>query len=107
MTEEHIPAIEESVYNKYVDLVPAEKQEQVEEDLDVFLVDFQPPPVAEWDFRLVKRFMNKWFIENANPLEEDLYSMRESLLSLFQFLEEEKLLPDTLLAQAEKYLQSE
>ncbi len=51
--------------------------------------------------------MNKWFIENANPLEEDLYSMRESLLSLFQFLEEEKLLPDTLLAQAEKYLQSE
>ena len=105
--EEHIPAIEESVYKKYVDLVPAEKQEQVEEDLDVFLVDFQPPPVAEWDFRLIKRFMNKWFIENANPLEEDLYSMRESLLSLFQFLAEEKLLPDTLLAQAEKYLQSE
>ncbi|MDP7605231.1 MAG: hypothetical protein QGH68_00135 [SAR324 cluster bacterium] len=105
--EEHIPAVEESVYKKYVELVPAEKQEQVEEDLDVFLVDFQPPPVAEWDLRLVKRFMNKWFIENANPLEEDLYSMRESLLSLFQFLAEEKLLPDTLLAQAEKYLQSE
>jgi len=101
------PAIEENIYKKYIKFVPAEKLEQVEEDLDVFLVDFHPPNVAEWDLKLVKRFMSKWFIENANPLEEDLDSMRESLLSLFQFLAEEKLLPDTLLAPATKYLQSE
>ena len=105
--EERIPAIEESVYKKYIELVPEEKQQQVEEDLDVFLVDFQPPPVAEWDLKLVKHFLSKWFIENANPLEEDLDTMRESLLSLFQFLAEEKLLPDTLLDPAEKYLQSD
>jgi len=104
--EERIPAIEENIYKKYLELVPAEKQEQVEEDLDVFLVDYQPPPVVEWDLKLVKRFMSKWFIENANPLEEDLDSMRDSLLSLFEFLAEEKLLPDTLLAPATKYLQS-
>ncbi len=104
---ERIPAIEESVYKKFIKLVPAEKQEQVEEDLDVFLVDFQPPPIAEWDLKLIKRFMSKWFIENANPLEEDLDSMRESLLSLFQFLAEEKLLLETLLDPAKKYLQNE
>ena len=105
--EERIPAIEENIYKKYIELVPAEKQEQVEEDLEVFLVDFHPPTIAEWDLKLVKGFMSKWFIENANPLEEDLESMRESLLSLFQFLAEEKILPDTLLAPATKYLQSE
>ncbi len=104
--EERIPAIEENIYKKYLKHVPTKKQEQVEEDLEVFLVDYQPPPVAEWDLKLVKRFMSKWFIENANPLEEDLDSMRESLLSLFEFLAEEKLLPDTLLAPATKYLQS-
>jgi len=104
--EERIPAIEENIYKKYLKLVPTKKQEQVEEDLEVFLIDYQPPPVAEWDLKLVKRFMSKWFIENANPLEEDLDSMRESLLSLFEFLAEEKLLPDTLLAPATKYLQS-
>jgi hypothetical protein len=104
--EERIPAVEENIYKKYLKLVPTKKQEQVEEDLEVFLVDYQPPPVAEWDLKLVKRFMSKWFIENANPLEEDLDSMRESLLILFEFLAAEKLLPDTLLAPATKYLQS-
>ncbi len=105
--EERIPAIEDSVYKKFFKLVSTEKQEKVEEDLDVFLVDFQPPPIAEWDMRLVKRFLSKWFIENANPLEEDIESMRESLLTLFQFLAEEKLLPETLLDPAKKYLQNE
>jgi len=104
--EERIPAIDEDIYKKHLKLVPTKKQEQVEEDLEVFLIDYQPPPVAEWDLKLVKRFMSKWFIENANPLEEDLDSMRESLLILFEFLAAEKLLPDTLLAPATKYLQS-
>ena len=104
--EERIPAIEDTVYNKFVELVPDEKREQVEEDLEVFLVDFQPPPVAEWDLDLVKHFMSKWFFENANPLEEDLESMRESLSSMFQFLADEELLPDGFLAATEQYLQN-
>ena len=106
LTEERIPAIEETVYKRYFELVPTEKQEQVEEDLDVFLVDFKPPLVAEWDFDLLKQFMSKWFIEYANPLEEDLDSMRESLLNLFQFLADEELLPDGLLPAATKYLKN-
>ena len=75
---------------------------QVEEDLDVFLVDFEPPPVAEWDVDLVEEFIEKWFLENANPLEEDLVSMRESLLSLFKFLAKENLLPDGFLNNVSK-----
>jgi len=106
LTEERIPAIEETVYKRYFELVPTEKQEQVEEDLDVFLVDFKPPLVAEWDLDLLKQFMSKWFIEYANPLEEDLDSMRESLLNLFQFLADEELLPDGLLPAATKYLKN-
>jgi hypothetical protein len=74
--------------------------------LDVFLVDFKPPLVAEWDLDLLKQFMSKWFIEYANPLEEDLDSMRESLLNLFQFLADEELLPDGLLPAATKYLKN-
>ena len=83
--EERTPAIETDVYNKFMELVPAEKQEQVEEDLEVFLVDFEPPPISEWDSELIKNFLEKWFLENANPLEEDLVSMRQTLLSLFKF----------------------
>ena len=77
------------------------------QSLDVFLLDFQPPPVEKWNLNLVKNFIEKWFVENANPMEEDIESMRESLLSLFQFLAEEKLLPETLLDPAKKYLQNE
>ena len=103
----HTPAIEENVYKRFIELLSEEKREKVEEDLDVFLVDFQPPPLAEWDLKLIKNFINKWFVENANPLEEDLYSMRESLLNLFQFLDAEKLLPENLINQTEMYLKIE
>jgi len=103
--KERIPAIKADIYSKFLALVPAEKQEQVEEDLDVFLVDFEPPPVAEWDADLVKEFMEKWFLENANPLEEDLESMGESLSKLFDFLSEEELLSAGFLDTTSKYLQ--
>ena len=103
--KERVPAIKADIYTKYLALVPVEKQEQVEEDLDVFLVDFEPPPVAEWDADLVKEFMEKWFLENANPLEEDLESMRESLSNLFDFLAEEELLSAGFHDAASMYLQ--
>ena len=104
--EERTPTIETDVYNKFMELVPAEKQEQVEEDLEVFLVDFEPPPISEWDSELIKNFLEKWFLENANPLEEDLVSMRESLLSLFNFLAKEDLLPDGFLKTVSKSIQN-
>ena len=86
--------------------MPAEKQEQVEEDLEVFLVDFEPPPISDWDSELIKYFLEKWFQENANPLEEDLVSMRESLLSLFKFLAKEDLLPVGFLNNVSKNIQN-
>jgi len=104
--EERTPAIETDVYNKFMKLVPAEKQEQVEEDLEVFLVDFEPPPISEWDSELIKNFLEKWFLENANPLEEDLVSMRETMLSLFKFLAKEDLLPDGFLNTVSKSIQN-
>jgi len=103
--KERIPAIKAEIYTKYLALLPAEKQEQMEEDLEVFLVDFDPPSVAEWDADLVKEFMEKWFLENANPLEEDLESMRESLSNLFDFLAEEELLSAGFLDAVSMYLQ--
>ena len=100
------PSETTDVYNKFMELVPAEKQQQVEDDLEVFLVDFEPPPISEWDSELIKNFLGKWFMENANPLEEDLVSMRESLLSLFNFLAKEDLLPDGFLNTLSKSIQN-
>ena len=103
--EKRIPALEEEVYKKFIDLVPAEKQERIEEDLEVFLVDFQPPNIKEWDSGMVKHFIGEWFVENANPLKEDLDSMRESLLSLFKFLDREELLPGGVFDQVFAFLE--
>ena len=103
--EKRIPAVKEEVYRKFLDLVPAEKQERTEEDLEVFLVDFHPPNIKEWDSGMVKHFIGEWFVENANPLKEDLDSMRESLLNLFQFLDREELLPEEVFDQVSAFLE--
>ena len=87
-------------------LVPADKKEQIEEDLDIFLVDFEPPIVSEWHAELINNFLEKWFLEYANPMEEDLVSMRESLLSLFKFLAKEGLLSEVFLDSVSKNLQN-
>jgi len=103
--EKRIPPLDEEVYKKFLDLVPAEKQERTEEDLEVFLVDFQPPNIKEWDSGMVKHFIVEWFVENANPLKEDLDSMRESLLILFQFLDREELLSGGVFDQVSAFLE--
>ena len=103
--EKRIPALEDEVYKIFLDLLPAEKQERTEEDLEVFLVDFHPPNIKEWDSGMVKHFIGEWFVENANPLKEDLDSMRESLLSLFQFLDREELLQKGVFDQVSEFLE--
>ena len=103
--EKRLPPVEDEVYKKFLGLVPAENQERIEEDLEVFLVDFQPPNIKEWDSGMVKHFIGEWFVENANPLKEDLDSMRESLLSLFQFLNREELLPGGVFDQVSAFLE--
>ena len=104
LTKKIIPVIEQSFYKKLLERLPEQEKQRIEDDLDVFLVDFQPPPVTEWDLNLVKNFIDKWFIENANPMEDDLESMRKSLLNLFQFLVEEKLLQENFLEDFSNYL---
>ena len=106
VAEKSVPPIAEEILKQFLDFVPAEKQERTEEDLEVFLFDFQPPNIKEWDSGMVKHFIGKWFIENANPLEEDLDSMRETLLSLFQFLDGEKLLPEGVLDQVSAFFEN-
>tara|TARA_B100001250_G_scaffold401573_1_gene413606 strand:+ start:442 stop:1371 length:930 start_codon:yes stop_codon:yes gene_type:complete len=100
------PVIEQSVFKKFLERIPKPKQQIIEEDLDVFLEDFQPPPIDEWDINLVKNFMKKWFVENANPMEEDLESMRESLLQLFKFLNKEELITENFLDEVYKFLKN-
>ena len=106
LVEKSVPPVAEEILKQFLDFVPAEKQERTEEDLEVFLVDFHPPVIKEWDSGMVKHFIGEWFLENANPLEEDLDSMRETLLSLFQFLDGEKLLPEGVLDQVSAFLEN-
>ena len=54
---------------------------------------------------MVKHFIGEWFLENANPLKEDLDSMRESLLNLFQFLDREELLQKGVFDQVSEFLE--
>ena len=103
--EKRIPPVEEEVYKKFLDLVPTEKQERTEEDLEVFLVDFQPPNIKEWDSGMVRHFFGEWFVVNANPLKEDIYSMKESLLCLFQFLDSQELLQVGVFDQVSEFLE--
>jgi len=103
--EKSVPPLNEEVYEKFLELVPEEKKERTGEDLEVFLVDFKPPNIKEWDSGMVKHFIGEWFVGNANPLKEDLYSMKESLLSLFQFLDREKLLPEGVFNQVSEFLE--
>ena len=105
VVQKKIPPLKEEVYKKFLDLMPVEKQERIEEDLEVFLIDFQLPNIKEWDSDMVKHFFGEWFVENANPLKEDLDSMRESLLSLFKFLDREELLPGGVFDQVSAYLE--
>ena len=103
--EKRFPPVNEEVYKKFLELVPAEKKERTEEDLEVFLVDFKPPNIKEWDSGMVRHFIGEWFVGNANPLKEDIYSMRESLLSLFQFLDREELLQKGVFDQVSEFLE--
>ena len=103
--EKIVLPVNEEVYEKFLNIVPLEKKERTEEDLEVFLVDFKPPNIKKWDSGMVKHFFGEWFIKNANPLKEDIESMRESLLSLFQFLDREELLHEGFFDQVSAFLE--
>lgn len=73
--------------------IPEDKRQRMSEYLELFMEDFEPPPVSRWSPDLFDEFLGKWFINNANPLEEDLESMQETMLHLLTYLQDKTLLP--------------
>ena len=106
-TKTPLPVIEPSVYRKFLGHLPNQEKQRIEDDLDVFLEDFRPPPMDGWDKNLVKNFFENWFIENANPMEDDLEGMRESLMHLFKFLNTEKLISKIFFNEVSLYLKKD
>ena len=78
--------------NNYVEALPSERAERMKDDLELFLEDFGPPPVKEWNGAMIDQFYQEWFVEHANPTDDDRLSMRETMLHLIQFLQDQKLL---------------
>ena len=80
--------------DNYVGALSSERAERMKEDLELFLDDFGPPPVKEWNGTMIDQFYQEWFVEHANPTDDDRLSMRETMLHLIRFLQEQKLLGD-------------
>jgi hypothetical protein len=92
---ERIPPISEDVlvnFRKSLDW-PELELSRLEEDLEMFLDDFQPPMYQEWTPNLIDEFINDWFVREANPLEEDMISMRRTMLYFLRYLRDQSLLP--------------
>jgi hypothetical protein len=90
------PLPAEVLENFYASLdVDEEAKERIIEDLETFLEDFGPSHYTNWTPALIDEFIDEWFVKEANPLEEDLQSMRGSILHLLRYLRDQSLLPDT------------
>ena len=90
-----VPPIPEKVLADFRESLNWTEEEfsRLDEDLEVFLDDFQPPVYQEWTPDLIDEFINEWFVREANPLEEDLASMRKNMLYFLRHLREKSLLP--------------
>ena len=86
--------------------LPDEKEERMREDFEVFLEDFAPPPLEEWTPGLIVSFIKEWFVEHANPMEEDQFSMEETMLHFLQFLQARSLIPEGFYPDVLKSLES-
>lgn len=89
-------ALMEAYYQTLSDL-DEESAERMREDVEVFVEEYITQPVEEWKAPLVDTFLGSWFVENLNPVVEDLISMQNSLEHFFQFLKtQQKIPPDEL-----------
>ena len=82
-----VPPISEKVLADFRESLDWSEEDlsRLDEDLEVFLDDFQPPVYQEWTPDLIDEFINEWFVREANPLEEDLASMRKNILYFLRF----------------------
>jgi len=64
---------------------PESEAQRIQEDVELFLEDFEAPAPSEWTVTTIGEFVS-WFMEEANPVQDDLQSMRTSLSAYLGFL---------------------
>ena len=75
--------------------LPQQRADRMREDLELFLEDFSPSTkFDQWTTSMIDDFFMKWFVEHANPTDEDKQSMRETMLHFLQFMRERKILAE-------------
>lgn len=85
--------LDDSILARYYDTLTGsdEEQNRMQEDVEVFLEDFLEEPLTDCTAEVVRKFINRWFVENLNPLDEDVKSMRRTLFHFFEFAAAQKL----------------
>lgn len=81
------------------------EQERLQDDLEVFLDDYVTVPMTEWNADLLDDFLGTWFIQNLNPMIEDLESIQKSLERFFQFLADQEKIDKDISQKIIKVLQ--
>ena len=77
--------------------LPQQRADRMREDLELFLEDFSPSTkFDQWTTSMIDDFFMNWFVEHANPTDEDKQSMRETMLHFLQFMRERKILVEDL-----------
>ena len=64
---------------------PETDARRIREDVELFLEDFEAPAPTEWTPATVGEFV-VWFMEEANPVQDDLQSIQSSLGAYLGFL---------------------
>ena len=75
--------------------LPQQSADRMREDLELFLEDFKPSlNFDQWTTSMIDDFFMNWFVEHANPTDEDKQSMRETMLHFLQFMRERSILAE-------------
>lgn len=64
---------------------PETDAQRIQEDVELFLEDFEAPVPTEWTTATISEFV-AWFMEEANPVQDDLQSMQSSLGAYLEYL---------------------
>ncbi|MBF0353086.1 MAG: hypothetical protein HQM11_18800 [SAR324 cluster bacterium] len=90
--EPHETYVEENVLDAFQESLSHLNPDDVAlimDDVDTFIEEYVQTPVSEWTVEYVTEFTNTWFVQNMNPLPEDVDGMKKSLTLFVRFLEQE------------------
>lgn len=93
------------VFFDSLDALEDEARERVIEDVETFLEDYVSVPPEQWSTEVLDDFLGNWFVENLNPVVDDLISMQQSLEKLFHYLGAQGKIPAEVLEPAIALLQ--